>query len=298
MGYRIMNRRNFIKTSTGIVGGLMAYSAIPGLSSYARAEQASLTSNSFGLQLYSLRDVIPADPRGVLKQVADFGYKHIESYEGPSGIFWGMSPADFKTYMDELGMKIVASHCNINENFEQKVADAASIGTEYLICPWIGPQESIEAYKVFADQFNRCGEICNAAGIKFAYHNHAYTFEKMDDQYPQDVLLQSTDPNLVEFELDIFWLIVAGLDPIEELKKHSGRYTLSHIKDMEIGTEQGNGDSSCTLGTGSINYPEIIEVTKQHGMKHLIVEQEKYVGTTPLDSARENARYMNNLLNS
>ena len=298
MGTRIMNRRNFIKISTGITGGLLAFSAIPGLSSCARAEQAVAAQKPFGLQLYSLRDVIPADPRGVLKQVSEFGYKHIESYDGPAGMFWGMSPAEFKTYMDELGMKIVASHCNINENFEQKVANAASIGMEYLICPWIGPQETVEAYNVFADQFNRCGEICNAAGIKFAYHNHAYTFEKIEDQYPQDILMQSTDPDLVEYELDVFWLVVAGLDPIEELKKHSGRYTLSHVKDMEIGTEPGNGDSSATLGTGTINYSEIIEVANQHEMKHLIVEQEKYAGTTPLDSARDNAVYMNSLLNS
>ena len=293
-----MNRRNFIKMSSGITGGLIAISAIPSLSSCARAEQAVSASKPFGLQLYSLRDVIAADPRGVLKQVADFGYKHIESYEGPAGMFWGMSPADFKMYMDELGMKIIASHCNINENFEQKVEDAATIGMEYLICPWIGQQKSIEAYKTFADQFNRCGEICNAAGIKFAYHNHAYTFEKIEEQYPQDVPMQLTDPNPVEYELDIFWLVVAGLDPVEWLKKHSGRYTLSHIKDMEIGTEPGNGDSSATLGTGSINYPEIIQVANEHGMKHLIVEQEKYAGTTPLDSTQDNAIYMQKMMHA
>ena len=293
-----MNRRNFIKMSSGITGGLIAISAIPSLSSCAREERAVAASKPFGLQLYSLRDVISADPRGVLKQVADFGYKHIESYEGPAGMFWGMSPAEFKMYMDELGMKIIASHCNINENFEQKVEDAATIGMEYLICPWIGQQKSIEAYKTFADQFNRCGEICNAAGIKFAFHNHAYTFEKIEEQYPQDVLMQLTDPNLVEYELDIFWLVVAGLDPVEWLKKHSGRYTLSHIKDMEIGTEPGNGDSSATLGTGSINYPEIIQVANEHGMKHLIVEQEKYAGTTPLDSTRDNAIYMQKMMHA
>jgi sugar phosphate isomerase/epimerase len=292
-----MTRKTFLKLSGNLTAAALAVGSLPAISSCARAS-TSAPDPAFGLQLYSLRDAMPADPRGVLRQVAEFGYKHIESYEGPMGMFWGMSPANFKSYMDDLGTKLIASHCNINENFEQKAADAASIGMEYLICPWIGPQSSLDAYKLFADQFNRCGEICNANGIKFAYHNHAYTFELLEGVYPQDLLMAQTDPTLVEYELDIFWLAVAGLDPATWLQKYPGRFTLSHIKDRETGTQIGNGDSSTTLGIGDIDYPTIIKVAQENGMKHLIVEQEKYAGTTPLDSARENALFMKNLLRS
>ena len=96
---------------------------------------------TFGLQLYTLRDDMPKDPKGILKQVSSFGYKQIESYEGPQGMFWGMSNTEFKKYMDELGMTIIASHCEMNKDFEKKAADAAAIGMKYLICPWLGAQK-------------------------------------------------------------------------------------------------------------------------------------------------------------
>lgn len=250
----------------------------------------------FGLQLYTLRSVMPDDPRGVLRQVAGFGYKQIESYEGPLGIYWGMDPAGFKQYMDELGMEIIASHCNINENFEQKAADAASIGMKYLVCPWIGHQESVDAYKQQADLFNARGEICRREGIRFAYHNHAYTFEPMEGIYPQDVIMEHTDPDLVDFELDIYWLVTAGQDSVHWLQKYPDRFVLSHIKDRKQNEPLSNTDASVTLGTGMIDYTTIAAVAKEHGMRYFIVEQEQYEGTTPIDSTRDNAEYMKSLL--
>lgn len=272
----------------------MLLSSFPLLKGCSPAQKRS----PFGIQLYTLRAEMPSDPKGVLKQLAEFGYTQIESYEGPMGMFWGMSPDGFKSYMDELGMQLVASHCNINDNFEQKVADAASIGVEYLVCPWIGAQESLDAYKNYADTFNRCGEICNQHGIKFAYHNHEYTFWELEGAIPQDILMQNTDPNLVEYELDIYWLETAGHDTIEWLKKYPNRFTLSHVKDREVGAADGYGNASTTLGRGSINYHEILRVAKANGMKYFIVEQEKYEGTTPIDSSKDNAEYMRELLKS
>jgi sugar phosphate isomerase/epimerase len=290
-----MNRKTFLQLSGKLTAATITLGSLPAISSCARSS-TSVPHPAFGIQLYTLRDIITADPKGILRHLSDYGYKHIESYEGPSGMFWGMTPVDFKSYMDDLDMKLIASHTNINDQFEQKAAEAASIGMEYLICPWIGPQDSLDDYKRYAEQFNRCGEICHANGIKFAYHNHAYTFEKIDDVYPQDLLMSETDASLVEHELDIFWLVVAGLDPVEWLQKYPGRFTLSHIKDREHGAEPGDGSTSTTLGTGSIDYPSIIQVAQATGMKHFIVEQEKYSGTTPIDCARDNAIYMKQTL--
>lgn len=289
-----MNRRTFLRISGGFSGGVLAMSGLPLLSGCTR--QTMEQDVKFGLQLYTLRSVMPDDPRGVLRQVAGFGYKQIESYEGPLGIYWGMEPAGFKQYMDELGMEIIASHCNINENFEQKAADAASIGMKYLVCPSINHQESIDAYKQQADLFNDRGEICRREGIRFAYHNHAYTFEPMDGIYPQDVIMEHTDPDLVDFELDIYWLVTAGLDPLPWIRKYPDRFVLSHIKDRKQNEPLSNTDASVTLGTGMIDYPTIAAVAKEHGMKYFIVEQEQYEGTTPIDSTRDNAEYMKSLL--
>jgi hypothetical protein len=103
-------------------------------------------------------------------------------------------------------MKMISSHCNINNKFEEKAADAASIGMKYLICPYLGPQKTIDDFKKAADNFNAKGEICKKNGLRFAYHNHGYSFQALDGQMPQDVMMQNTDPSLVDFEMDMYWV--------------------------------------------------------------------------------------------
>ena len=196
--------------------------------------------------------------------------------------------------MNDLDMKIISSHCNINADFEKKAADAASIGMKYLMCPWIGRQKTLDDYKRFAEQFNKCGSVCKKNGIRFAYHNHDYTFTEQDGQFPQDIIMKETDSALVDFEMDIYWVVVAGEDPIAWMKKYPGRFKLSHIKDRKTG-EDGK-DASCILGEGDIDYKNIIKVATSYGAEYLVVEQEEYDGTTQLISAERNAAYMKQLL--
>lgn len=284
-----LKRRNFLKKAGGFAAGLA-------LAPYACAteKEAEVTaSNAFGIQLYTLREDFPKDPRGVLAQLASFGYKQIESYEGPQGMFWGMTNKEFKAYMDELGMEIVASHCDIDKDFERKAAEAGEIGMKYLICPWRSMQ-TLDEYKSATEDFNRKGEICRANGLRFAYHNHAYSFTQLDGVYPQDIFMKDSDTNLVDFEMDIYWVVTANEDPIEWMKKYPNRFKLSHVKDREKNAT--THDASCTLGTGSIDYPAILKAARQYGMEHLIVEQEKYDGTTPLQSAKDNADYLSKLV--
>src|SRR5262245_12342195 len=239
------SRRNFIKNS-----GLFAAGAVLASNELFAAPKKI---KDFGLQLWSVRDDLAKDPKGVLKQIASFGYTQIESFEGGKGIFWGMTPAEFKKLMDDLGMKIISSHCNINKDFEQKAADAASIGMKYLICPYIGPRKSIDDFKKIAEDFNAKGEICKKNGIRFAYHNHDYSFAAVDGQLPQDVMLASTNPDTDDFEMDIYWVVTAGTDPVVYAEKYKNRFRLCHVKDRIKNTKEK--DASCTLGTGSIDYP-------------------------------------------
>jgi sugar phosphate isomerase/epimerase len=248
---------------------------------------------TFGLQLYTLREDLPKDPKGVLQQVASFGYKQIEGYEGQQGLFWGMGHTGFKKYMDELGMNFVASHCNINDNFEQKAAQAAEIGMKYLICPYKGPQKKLDDFKKFADEFNQKGEVCRKHGIRFAYHNHDYTFKELEGQLPQDLLLNSTDPSLVDFEMDMYWVVTGGQDAEAWLKKYKNRFRLCHVKDRTKGAT--DAADSCVLGEGSINFSKLLKTAKKTGMQYFIVEQEKYAGTTPLKAVEANAAYMRKL---
>lgn len=250
---------------------------------------------NFGLQLWTIRDDMAKDPKGVLKQLASFGYKQIESFEGGQGMYWGMSNLDFKKYMDELGMAIVSSHCDINTNFEKKAADAAAIGIKYLICPWKGPQKSIDNFKAFADEFNAKGEICRKNGIRFAYHNHDYSFIEQSGQLGQDVMMKNTDPSLVDFEMDIYWVAAAAHDPIAWFNKYPDRFKLCHIKDRSKNPGTDNGKNSVDLGTGSIDYSKVLKVAKEKGMEYFIVEQEAYPNGTPLEAVKTDAAYMKTL---
>ena len=290
------NRRSFIKSSAYLAGGALL---APQLACSPKASEMVTKSNGsldeFGIQLYTLRDEMPGDPRGVLKKLSTYGFTQIEGYEGRMGMFWNMTPKDFKMYLDDLGMTMVSSHCNIHQDFEKKVDQAASIGLSYLVCPWVGPQKSVEAWKEVTDKFNRCGEICRKAGLRFAYHNHEYTFKAFSGMIPHHFLMDNTDPDLVDHEMDIYWVVTGGADPIEYFEKYPGRFTLCHVKDRLKNVSPEEMEASCDLGTGSIDYPKILKVAADNGMKYFIMEQERYDNTTPLGSAETGAKYLANL---
>ena len=304
-----LNRRNFLR-SAGLLASGVALTGVacnsgenkeaektpPVDSSAIKPAAAGVALASFGLQLYTLRDDLPKDPKGILKQVAGFGYKEIEGYEGDKGMFWGMSHTDFKKYLDELGLSMVSSHCDINKDFEKKAAQAGEIGMKYLICPHLGAQKSIDDFKRFADQFNKSGEICKKNGLRFAYHNHGYSFKPLEDQFPQDVMMQNTDAALVDYEMDIYWLVTAGQDPEAWLTLYPNRFTLCHVKDRTKGADPKDEDASCDLGTGSIDFSKVLNIAAANGMKHYIMEQEKYTNSTPLKSAEAGAAYLKKLL--
>ncbi|MDE3143390.1 MAG: sugar phosphate isomerase/epimerase, partial [Bacteroidota bacterium] len=205
------------------------------------------------------------------------------------GMFWGMTNKEFKKYMDELGMKIISSHCDTTKDFERKAAEAAEIGMKYLICPWKGPQKSIDDFKKFADEFNKNGEVCKKNGIRFAYHNHDYSWKPVDGQIPQEVMMDNTDKNLVDFEMDIYWVVAAGVDPQVYFKKYPNRFRLCHVKDLG---KTATGHESVHLGTGTIDFHSILKTGKENGLEYFIVEQEAFTNTNPLESAKIDAAYL------
>jgi len=290
-------RRDFIKDLAMMSAG---FALLPSCSIFAKSDDSNQGLNipgikNFGLQLYTLRDDMPKDPKGVLRSVASYGYKEIESYEGPQGIFWGMTNKEYKSYLDELGMKAVSAHCDINTDFEKKAAQAAEIGMEYLICPWLGPQKSMDDYKRNAELFNEKGKICKKNGIRFAYHNHDYSFKKVNGQYPQEVMMSIADKDLVDFELDMYWVVAAGEDIEAWMKKHKNRFRLCHIKDYSKSPVADNGKNSVDLGNGIIDWKKILKTAHDNGMKHYIVEQEAYPGGSPLEAVKANATFMKKL---
>ena len=296
------NRRKFLQMAGTLAAGSLVLPQL-GCKNGASTSKATATVTTpqpsldqFGIQMYTLRDDFPKDPKAVLKQVAGLGFKQIEGYEGPEGLFWGMSNTDYKKYLDDIGLKMVSSHCNIKEDFESKVVQAAEIGMEYLICPWVGPQKSMDDWKKVTDNFNDCGALCKKHGIKFAYHNHAYTFKAFSGMIPHHFVMDNTDPDLVDHEMDIYWVVTGGADPIEYLTKYSNRFRLCHVKDRSKTAAADVREASCDLGTGMIDFPKILKVAKDNGMKYFILEQEKYENSTPMKSVGVGAEYLKKLV--
>jgi len=299
------DRRKFLQVAGTLTAGTFLFPQLACNSAEPKAEKVNTPAvpkvpspslDKFGIQLYTLRDDVPKDPKGVLKQLASFGYQQIEGYEGAQGMFWDMGHLEFKKYLDGLGLTMVSSHCDIKKDFEKKAAQAAEIGMEYLICPYVGPQTSMDEWKKVTDRFNECGAICKKNGIRFAYHNHAYTFKPFSGMIPHDFVMDNTDPDLVDHEMDIYWVVTGGADPIEYLKKYPNRFRLCHVKDRMKDAPAEEHSASCVLGTGMIDYPKILKVAKEQGMKYFILEQERYDNSTPIKSAQAGADYLKKLV--
>lgn len=252
--------------------------------------------DDFGIQLFSVKEDMAKNPVKTLTAIAGFGYTQIEGFDGGKSIFWGMTNKEFKSVMDDLGMSFISSHANTFENLEEQAALAGEIGMKYLICPWVGPQKKMDDFKRLADEFNKQGEICKRNGLRFAYHNHGYTFEQVEGQMPQDYLMENTDPELVDFELDLYWVYTAGMDPSDYIEKYPNRFILGHVKDKSPDFSREEINASTTLGSGKMDFPAILRTGMDNGMKYFIVEQERFDGISPLDAAEKNARFMTSLV--
>ena len=287
-----MQRRSFLKQTGLLTAGALTLSQHSLL-----AGAPAKTINPFGVQLYSVRDVIPADPKGVMTKLAQMGYKQFESYGGAKGFLWGMEPREIKSFLDGLGVTMISTHFDYRgavskpDELKKSIEMAHDAGLKYLLCPYIGPQKTWDDWKRIAEQFNTVGEQVSKAGLKFGYHNHDYSFRPLEGKLPQEYLLANTDPKNVMFELDLCWIDVAGQDTEAHLKKYGKRYELCHIKDYrKVDGKPVQND----LGKGAVDFKKALRVAMDNGMKYFIVEQEEYPGEV-LVSMKNDADYMKKL---
>jgi sugar phosphate isomerase/epimerase len=271
-----MKRREFIHSSLIVAGGVA-------LAPFAGAAD----KKRIGLQLYTVRDIIKQDPKGVLKKISEFGYTDVETYDYKEGMIFGMTYKALGEYIQSLGMKVLSGHYNISiardlSQWQKAIDDAKAVGQKYMVVPYIEkPERTIDSYKKIIDELNKAGELCKKNGIRFLYHNHEFEFETVDGQVPYDLMLKGLDPKLVGMELDLYWVTNAGLDPLDLFAKNPGRFELWHVKDMDKTDKSKQAD----LGTGRIDFKRIFAKAKQSGMKAFFIEQEDYpVG--PLESTR------------
>lgn len=248
-------------------------------------------NKKIGVQLYTLRDAISKDAKGSLKRVAELGFGEVENF-GYNGKFFGMDANTYKSLLGDLGMTAPSGHYmygNILNGWEKAVEDAKAIGQDYMVLAYLIPPErkSLDDYKKIAENLNKAGEVCKKAGIQLCYHNHEFEFEAMNGQLPFDILTGETDSGLVKIELDLYWAMVAGQDPVTLFKKHKGRIALWHVKDMDKTPKKNFTE----VGNGVIDFTTIFKNAKTSGMKHFFVEQDVCPGS-PFDSISQSIGYI------
>jgi sugar phosphate isomerase/epimerase len=263
------------------------------------------TNRAIGIQLWTLRDTLPKDVKGVLTQVGKAGFSEVETFGYSIGKgFFGTRVSDFKSILDDNGLKATSNHFDFNSMIKNGSTDlvrdyietANQLGSEYITVPYIVSElrgTTADDYKKLALHINKVGELCKAGGLKLAYHNHDFEFTKFGSTNGYEILLNETDKSLVDFEMDLYWVVRAGYDPLQLFKEHPGRFKMWHVKDMD----KVNPDWNAEIGTGSIDFKAIFAQAELAGMKRFYLEHESNYKPNPIESAITSFNYISKSLN-
>ena len=264
-------------------------------------KEAAPVKKDMCVQMYSARSILNHDNYAdILKEIATMGYTAVEaaSYDGDNGLIYGDTPEVFKQKVEAAGMKVLSAH--VSRGLSREELDSGDLtaalawwdkcievhkkaGMEYIVTPWMGLQENLKDLQVNCDYLNEVGRRCKAAGIKYGYHNHAYEFEKVEDQVMYDYMLQHTDPELVFFQMDVYWAVIGKASPVDYFKRYPGRFKMLHIKDeWEVGQ------------SGMVGFDAIFKNAELAGLENFVVEIERYSYEDIRKSFVESADYLLN----
>lgn len=294
-----------MKTKTIIsilAAALLAVSC--GQSGNAGEAGANGQKKEIAVQLYSVRSLIGAfgnnssDYKPLLDTLAKMGYTAVEAASySDDGKLYGQDPAQFKADVEAAGMKVLSSHCNkyLTEQeirtgdfsealkwWDTCIAAHKAAGMKYLVMPYLGVPSTVKELQAYCDYFNQVGKKCQENGIKFGYHNHAHEFQKVENkEVMYDYMLQHTDPELVFFEMDVYWTVMGHASPVDYFKKYPGRFKVLHIKDeREIGQ------------SGMVGFDAIFKNAGTAGLENIVVEVERYSYDDVARSIKESIDYL------
>lgn len=247
------------------------------------------------IQLYSVRDAIGADFSGTIDKVAEAGYAGVEAASYNDGQFYGMSPEEFKSAIEAVGMQVLSSHTtrpletSIEETnwddvwawWDTAIDAHKRAGMKYIVAPWMPTPTTLSDLKQYCDYYNQIGEKCNAAGLSFGYHNHNFEYKEIEGELMYDYMLENTDADKVFFQMDVYWTQQGGFSPVHYFDKYPNRFKLLHIKDEK---ELGGDDSVMDFDT-------LFQNLDNSGVEHIIVEVEKY-NFDPLESIKMSIDYL------
>jgi sugar phosphate isomerase/epimerase len=287
-----MTRRQFLIASARTAGGLCAGLGLAACTSDApdtSSDEAGASTNAgalptIGLQLYTLRSVLADDFRGTLETVASIGYDEVE-FAG----YYDRSPDEIGALLSDLDLTSPAAHVplqRIREAPEAVIRTAKAVGHRYVVCPYLAETDrgSLDAYRRLAEEFSTFGQRCTDAGLQFAYHNHDFEFIEMDGTRPYDVLLAETDPEHVQMELDLYWVLEAGHDPLDYIEQNPTRYPLCHVKD------RGPDGAMTPVGEGTVDFASIFQAA---AFQHYFVEHDN--PEAPMQSIETSHRTLSQL---
>jgi len=275
---------------------LFGVAVFSGLGFFSCNAPAPVEGKFIGLQLYSVRADMQNDSAATVAKVGEIGYKFVEAAGYSDGKFYGMDPESFKELCETNGLQFLGSHTgqDVPDSlgwettmawWDQCIDAHAAAGVKWIVQPWMGSTgyESVEGVKRYCEYFNAVGEKCNARGIRFGYHNHDREFSTdLEGKPVYDWMLEFTDPEKVMFQLDLYWIVVGGENPVDYFNNYPGRFELWHIKDKE---EVG--------ASGMMDFESIFAAKEKSGMKYGIVEVEEY-NFEPIESCRLSLEWLNN----
>jgi sugar phosphate isomerase/epimerase len=284
-----MKRRDFL-TRLGAMGGTVA---LGGLDSTALARTSGSRSSGpasldrVGVQLYTVRNAMRESVERTLDQVARIGYKEVE-FAG----YFGKTAKEIRALLDANGLTAPSAHSadmnSIRNRFAQVIDDAAAIGHQYVVCASLPRSEmTLDGYKRIAGEFNRAGEQAARAGVMVGFHNHDGEFAPLGDTNGYDILLAETDPRFVTMQMDLFWTVKGGKDPLAYFAKYPGRFSSVHVKDMAA------GGAMVDVGAGQMPFGMYFAQSGQAGIKHYFVEHD--TPADPMGSIAASYKHLRNL---
>jgi len=264
------------------------------------ARLAARQLSTIGVQLYTVRSVLPQKPAGTLNAIASIGYREVEATYGGLDKIWAAIQA---THLNAVSVHLDNTLMNPGkeDDLARAIDQVKQKGFAYAVFPYVPPSErgALDKFRILSDKLNKAGEKCRAVGISFCYHNHAFEFEPMEGTTGFQVMMDRLDKKLCGFEVDVFWVSVAGHDPVELLQKLSGRVPLIHLKDKAAGTpvmfrESVERSAFKEVGNGVLDWPRILRAAASAGVQHYFVEQDQTPGD-PVESLRQSFAYLSKL---
>ena len=270
-------RREFL---TGALAGLTASAVTP-------LAFAANSAPPLGVQLYTVRQQAQTELAGVLAAIRKIGYTTVETYAAQ----YKISAADLRKAIVDADLKVPSGHFGY-DGFSSRYDYAKELGLKYMVCSSVPESlgSSEDGFKRAADQYNAWGEQVRKMGMQFAFHNHNSEFQTYGGKTGIEVLLNNTDPHLVQWQMDCYWVAQAGHDPVAMLRKYSGRITTLHLKDRKAGVttslETGPGSQHFTeVGNGTLNWKKIFPLAEKEGVRYMFVEQD-ITERPPLESLK------------